>query len=81
MDIIQLRYFLKTAETMNYTKAAEALFTSRQALRHTLDTLEKELGQDLFETDHNRLPSPSTANTLLWPAPARSRLLTPWRPM
>lgn len=55
MDIIQLRYFLKTAETMNYTKAAEALFTSRQALRHTLDTLEKELGQDLFETDHNRL--------------------------
>lgn len=55
MELIQLRYFLKTTETMNYTKAAEALFTSRQALRHTLDTLEKELGQNLFETDHNRL--------------------------
>lgn len=55
MELIQLRYFLKTAETMNYTKAAEALFTSRQALRHTLDTLEKELGRPLFETDHNRL--------------------------
>lgn len=55
MELIQLRYFLKTAETMNYTKAAEALFTSRQALRHTLDTLEKELGQPLFSNDHNRL--------------------------
>lgn len=55
MELTQLRYFLKTAETMNYTKAAEALFTSRQALRHTLGTLEKELGKPLFANDHNRL--------------------------
>lgn len=55
MELIQLRYFLKTAETLNYTRAAEALFTSRQALRHTLDTLEKELGQPLFSNDRNRL--------------------------
>lgn len=55
MDITQLRYFLKTVETMNFTRAAESLFTSRQALRQTLNTLEKELGQDLFETDRNRL--------------------------
>ena len=33
MDITQLRYFLVTAETLNYTKAAEQLYMSRQALR------------------------------------------------
>lgn len=55
MELIQLRYFLKTAETLNYTRAAEELFTSRQALRHTLGTLERELGQSLFYNDHNRL--------------------------
>ena len=55
MELTQLRYFLKTAETLNYTKAAEALFTSRQALCHALGNLEKELGQPLFSNDRNRL--------------------------
>lgn len=55
MDITQLRYFLKTVEAMNFTRAAESLFTSRQALRQTLSSLERELGRSLFETDHNRL--------------------------
>lgn len=55
MELNQLRCFLKTAQTLNYTRAAEALFTSRQALRHTLGTLERELGQSLFFNDHNRL--------------------------
>ena len=55
MELIQLRYFLKAAETMNYTQAATELFTSRQALRHVLGNLEKELGQNLFVNDRNRL--------------------------
>lgn len=55
MELTQLRYFLKTAETLNYTRAAEELFTSRQALRHTLTTLEAELGKPLFRNDRNRL--------------------------
>ena len=55
MDMIQLRYFLKTAQTLNYTRAAECLFISRQSLRQTLGNLEKELGQSLFINDHNRL--------------------------
>ncbi len=55
MEITQLRYFLKTAQTLNYSRAAQELFTSRQALRHTLGTLEQELGQSLFYNDHNRL--------------------------
>ena len=55
MELIQLRYFLKAAETLNYTQAAAELFTSRQALRHVLGNLEKELGQSLFINDHNHL--------------------------
>ena len=55
MELIQLRYFLKAAETMNYTQAATELFTSRQAFRHVLGNLEKELGQSLFVNDHNHL--------------------------
>lgn len=55
MDMIQLRYFLKTAQTLNYSHAAESLFISRQSLRQTLGNLEKELGQDLFVNDHNHL--------------------------
>ena len=55
MDITQLRYFHKTVETMNFTRAAEALFTSRQALRQSLSALERELGHPLFRTERNRL--------------------------
>lgn len=55
MELTPLRYFLKTAETLNYTRAAEELFTSRQALCHTLSNLEKELGQPLFVNDRNHL--------------------------
>lgn len=55
MDITQLRYFLKTVEAMNFTRAAEGLFISRQALRQALSALDRELGHPLFHTDHNRL--------------------------
>ena len=33
MDIRQLHYFLTLCEEMNYTRAAQRLFLSRQALR------------------------------------------------
>lgn len=55
MDITQLRYFLVTAETLNYTKAAEQLYMSRQALRQALGFMEEELGTPLFFNDRNKL--------------------------
>lgn len=55
MDITQLRYFLKTAETLNYTRAAEALFITRQSLRQALGNLEREVGAPLFENEKNHL--------------------------
>ena len=55
MDITQLRYFLVTADTLNYTKAAERLFMSRQALRQALTVMEEELGAPLFINEKNKL--------------------------
>ncbi len=55
MDITQIRYFLKTAELLNYTKAAEQLFIARQSLRQSIAALEKELGLPLFTNEHNKL--------------------------
>ena len=55
MDITQLRYFLATADTLNYTKAAERLYMSRQALRQALASMEEELGFPLFLNERNKL--------------------------
>ena len=55
MDVTQLRYFLKTAETLNYTRAAESLFITRQSLRQALANLEKEIGAPLFLNEKNHL--------------------------
>lgn len=55
MDITQLRYFLTAAETLNYTRAAEKLYISRQALRQALAAMEKEIGMPLFLNRKNKL--------------------------
>ena len=55
MDITQIRYFLKTAELLNYTRAAEQLFITRQSLRQAISSMEKELGHPLFLNEHNKL--------------------------
>ena len=55
MNISQLRYFLKTAELLNYTRAAEELFITRQSLRQAITSMEAELGVSLFTTTHNHL--------------------------
>lgn len=55
MDITQLRYFLKTTETLNYTRAAEAMFITRQSLRQSLGNLEAEVGAPLFSNEKNHL--------------------------
>ena len=44
MDITQIRYFLKTAELLNYTRAAEQLFITRQSLRQAIAHLPEREG-------------------------------------
>ena len=55
MDIRQLHYFLVLCEEMNYTRAAQRLFLSRQALRQSISALEAELCGPLFLSAHHRL--------------------------
>lgn len=49
MEIDQLRYFLGVAERGNFTRAAEDLQISQPALSRSIQKLEEELGQPVFE--------------------------------
>ena len=55
IDIRQLHYFLVLCEEMNYTRAAQRLFLSRQALRQSISALEAELCGPLFLSAHHKL--------------------------
>ncbi|MCA9094899.1 MAG: LysR family transcriptional regulator [Planctomycetaceae bacterium] len=49
MDLDQLRYFLSVAERQNFTRAAQDLGISQPALSRSIQKLEEELGQPVFE--------------------------------
>jgi len=52
MNDSQIRAVLKSAECGSFTKAAEDLFVSRQALKKQIDALEDELGFMIFIRTH-----------------------------
>ena len=54
MDIRQLHYFLVLCDEMNYSRAAQRLFLSRQALRQSISALEAELCGPLFLSAHHK---------------------------
>jgi len=64
MELDQLRYFLKVAERMNMTRAAEELGISQPALSRAIQKLEDELGQPVFER-RTRAVALTDAGTLL----------------
>ncbi len=49
MELHQVKYFLATCETLNFTKAAEASNITQPALTKALKLLEDELGGPLFD--------------------------------
>ena len=55
MDIQHLRYFLTVSRTLNYTKAAEDLYISRQAVAQAVRQLETELQSPLLINRKNTL--------------------------
>ncbi|MEZ5949539.1 MAG: LysR family transcriptional regulator [Planctomycetaceae bacterium] len=64
MELDQLRYFLSVAEHQNFTRAAEGLGISQPALSRSIQKLEEELGQPVFERK-TRSVSLTDAGTLL----------------
>lgn len=64
MDLDQLRYFLQVAERQNFTRAAEDLAISQPALSRSIQKLEEELGQPVFERK-TRSVALTEAGTLL----------------
>lgn len=55
MEYNRIYYFLKAAQMLNFTKAADALFISRQALTKQIALLEEELGVVLFERNTRKV--------------------------
>ncbi len=64
MELDQLRYFLQVAERASFTRAAEDLAISQPALSRSIQKLEEELGQPVFERK-TRSVSLTDAGTLL----------------
>jgi LysR family hydrogen peroxide-inducible transcriptional activator len=64
MELDQLRYFLQVARRGNFTRAAEDLMISQPALSRSIQRLEEELGQPVFERK-TRSVSLTDAGTLL----------------
>ena len=64
MEVDQLRYFLRVAERGNFTRAAEELNISQPALSRSIQKLEEELGQPVFERK-TRSVALTEAGTLL----------------
>ena len=51
MELRQLKYFVKTAQTLNFSEAARSLYVSQSTLSQQIKSLENELGTTLFQRD------------------------------
>lgn len=49
MEVRQLAYFVKAAETLHFTKAASAIYVTQSTLSQQIKQLENELGMLLFD--------------------------------
>ncbi|WP_328446862.1 LysR substrate-binding domain-containing protein [Streptomyces sp. NBC_00386] len=70
-----LRYFVAVAEELHFTRAAERLFVSQPALSKQIRALERQLGAELFERDHQGVRLTAVGAALL---PHARRVLAEW---
>ena len=54
MTILQIEYFIEIVKSGSFTKAAEKLYVTHQALSLQIQALEKELGMPLFDRSNRR---------------------------
>lgn len=74
MNDLQIRYFLKAAQRLNFSQAAKELFISQPALSQQISAIETELNMQLFIRDKNKLRLTPAATVLLQELPECSRL-------
>lgn len=66
MELRQLRYFTKVAETLNFSEASKELFITQSTLSQQISLLERELDQQLFQRNSHEV-SLTEAGRLLLP--------------
>lgn len=65
MEIRQLNYFIKLAETLNFTTASRELFITQSTLSHQILQLEREIGQPLFVRNSHEVTLTEAGDLLL----------------
>lgn len=65
MELRQLKYFIRLAETLNFSTAAKDLFITQSTLSHQILQLEHELSQPLFLRNSHEVTLTEAGQTLL----------------
>lgn len=65
MELRQLKYFVKTAETLNFSEAARCLYVTQSTLSQQIKSLEDELGMILFQRDSHSVSMTEGGEKLL----------------
>lgn len=65
MELRQLKYFVRTAQTLNFSEAARSLYVSQSTLSQQIKSLENELGTVLFQRDSHSASLTQSGSALL----------------
>ena len=65
MELRQLKYFVKTAQTLSFSKASKQLFVSQSALSQQIQQLEQELNIQLFQRNSHSVRMTEAGEELL----------------
>ena len=65
MELRQLKYFVKTAETLNFSEAAKTLFVTQSTLSQQIRQLEQEIDTVLFVRDSHSVQLTESGERLL----------------
>ena len=65
MELRQLKYFIRTAETLNFSEAARSLYITQSTLSQQIRTLEDELGSPLFIRDSHSVALTESGERML----------------
>ena len=65
MEIRHLKYFVKIAETLNFSEAAKSLFITQSTLSQQIRQLEQEVNAQLFERNNHNVRLTEAGEELL----------------